>query len=411
MLKKSVFIISPHFPPSSLPPAQRTRLIVKHLDKFNWYAYIFTVSQEKREEQSDEWMVSLLGENFTSMEVGCFNPRITRKFGIGDLGLRMILFLIFPLIREIKKQKPNLIYYPVPPWYILLIAPLVKKITGVKYVIDFIDPWVHEGTQKGLKAHFSMAIARFFEGYVTKNSSGIVAVSQGIIDDLYKRHPRLEAIPSLALPYGVEVSDFSNVRLDVDTMNQQITGRYIGAISEPMKPIARTFIQAIKDSLIEIQIEFIGTSYASDQLATPILNDYITKDNSSQIKEYPNRKTYREALELTMNCDFLLLIGDTTKYYAASKLMGLIASKKPFLAIVHEGSFPGVFLKDNHHPYLVTYNDEINFEMLEQEIIAALKNLLLSYKQYAPLNTMSTEFQKFSARGMTEKLTTFLNYL
>jgi hypothetical protein len=408
---EKIFIVSPHFPPSSLPPSQRTRIIVKHLDTFNWYPFIFTVSQEKREELSDEWMVTLLGENFTSIEVGCFDPKITRKFGIGDLGLRMILFLIFPLIRKIKKEKPNLIYYPVPPWYILLIAPLVKKITGVKYVIDFIDPWVHKGTPTGLKARFSMAIARFFEGYVTKNSSGIVAVSQGIIDDLNKRHPHLEAIPSLALPYGVEVSDFSNVKLNVDPLHHQIIGRYIGAISEPMKPIARTFIQAIKDSTIEIQIEFIGTSYASDQLATPILNDYISKDISNQIKEYPNRKTYREALELTMNSDFLLLIGDTTKYYAASKLMGLIASKKPFFAIVHEESFPGVFLKENHHPYLVTYNDEINFEMLELEIIAALKNLLLSYKQYAPLNTMSSEFQKFSARGMTEKLTTFLNNL
>jgi hypothetical protein len=312
----------------------------------------------------------------------------------------MILFLIFPLIRKIQQQEPNLIYYPVPPWYILLIAPLVKKITGVKYVIDFIDPWVHKGAPKGLKARFSMAIARFFEGYVTRNSSGIVAVSQGIIDDLYQRHPRLEAIPSLALPYGVEVSDFSNVKLNIDALHHQITGRYIGAISEPMKLIAATFIKAIKDSLTEIQIEFIGTSYASDQLATPSLNEYITKDISHQIREYPNRKTYK---------DFLLLLGDTTKYYAASKLMGLIASKKPFIAIVHEGSFPGVFLKENQHPYLVTYTDELNFDILAQEIIAALKNLLNSYKQYSPLNTMSSEFQKFSAQGMTDKLTNFLN--
>ncbi len=406
---EKIFIVSPHFPPSSLPPSQRTRLIVKHLDTFNWYPFIFTVSQEKREELSDEWMVTLIGENFTSIEVGCFDPKITRKFGIGDLGLRMILFLIFPLIRKIKKEKPNLIYYPVPPWYILLIAPLVKKITSVKYVIDFIDPWVHNGTPTGLKARFSMAIARFFEGYVTKNSSGIVAVSQGIIDDLNKRHPHLEAIPSLALPYGVEVSDFSNVKLNVDPLHHQIIGRYIGAISEPMKPIASSFIQALKDSSLKIQIEFIGTSYASDQLATPTLNDYISKDISHQIIEYPNRKTYKEALELTMNSDFLLLLGDTTKYYAASKLMGLIASKKPFIAIVHEASFPGVFLKENQHPYLVTYTDEFNFDILAQEIIAALKNLLNSYKQYSPLNTMSSEFQKFSAQAMTDKLTNFLN--
>lgn len=183
---KKIFIVSPHFPPSSLPPAQRTRLIVKYLDKFNWYPYIFTVSQEKREELSDEWMVTLLGENFTSIEVGCFNPRITRKFGIGDLGLRMIPFLIFPLMRKINKQNPDFIYYPVPPWYILLIAPIVKKMTGVNYVIDFIDPWVHKSETNGLKYRLSQAIARFFEGYVTKHSSGIIAVSQGIIDDIKK---------------------------------------------------------------------------------------------------------------------------------------------------------------------------------------------------------------------------------
>ena len=54
----------------------------------------------------------------------------------------------------------------------------------------------------------------------------------------------------------------------------------------------------------------------------------------------------------------LLLIGDTTPYYAASKMMGLVASGKPFFAWVHADSFPAEFLEELQYPHRLFFQTE-----------------------------------------------------
>jgi hypothetical protein len=124
-------------------------------------------------------------------ELKCLDQRKTRKFKIGDLGLRMLPFLITKLIKDCKKKKADFILYPVPPWYILIAAPIVKWFTKVPYGIDFIDPWVHEelAVNRSFKYKASQFIARTLEKWVCKNASIIFSVSEGINNNLKKRHP------------------------------------------------------------------------------------------------------------------------------------------------------------------------------------------------------------------------------
>ena len=109
---------------------------MKNCKKFGFYPHAYTVNSYYREETTDEWMNELLGSDYTVSQLKCLDQRKTRKFGIGDLGLRMLPFLIFTLIKDCKKKKPDFILYPVPPWYILIAAPIVKWFTKVPYGID-----------------------------------------------------------------------------------------------------------------------------------------------------------------------------------------------------------------------------------------------------------------------------------
>ena len=91
----------------------------------------------------------------------------SRRYGIGDLGLRMLPSLYRSMKKEIKKQRPDFILYPVPPWYILWIAPLIKRRSGVPYAIDFIDPWVRTLKNENIKSYLSQVIARISRKLIT----------------------------------------------------------------------------------------------------------------------------------------------------------------------------------------------------------------------------------------------------
>ena len=407
---KNLFIVAPHFPPSSAPPSQRVRLLVKHCSSFGFFPTVFTVAPKYREEIEDAWMYTLLGNDFEEIRVGCLDQRKTRRFGIGDLSLRMIPSLFFALKKEAKNKKPAFILYPVPPWYILVIAPVIKKMTGVKYGIDFIDPWVHEtaGAHRGIKHRISQTIARRLEGWVTKNAAVIFSVSEGINDNLRKRHPKLSAIPMYAVPYGAEPDDFSGfINNTTGNQNGQILIRYIGAVWNDCYPVLDGLMPALAAVHNEqaLKLEFYGTSYAGEGLAKNQLDTWINRhDMQTYTCEACLRVTYKQAVELTMQADILFLMGGMQPYYAASKLMGLIVCGKPFIAFVHKDSFPATFLKKLDYQYLVTYSgEEAELPVKKTE---ELKNMFLKLIQqkdsYMPLDTEHPLIKENTAAGMTK---------
>lgn len=405
-----IIIVAPYFPPSALPPAHRVKLLVQHLHEYNFKATVVTVDQRYREDVGDDWLAGLLNDKFEKIEIKCLNQKNTRRFGIGDLGLRMLPFLFRKLVQLGRKKKYAFVLYPVPPWYILLIAPVIKKITGMKYGIDFIDPWVHEVADKGrgFKHRFSQSIARRLEGWVTKNADIIFSVSEGINENLRIRHPELSAKPMYAVPYGAEASDFSAFRNETSTNSQgKLLIRYIGALWNDCYPVLDGLMPAIAavNNTIPLQLEFYGTSYAGKGLAKPTLDKWISNCYmEAYTSEQCLRVSYKESMQLTMSADILFLIGGMQPYYAASKLMGLVVSGKPFVAFLHKDSFPAVFLQKLNYQYMVTYSvNENDWPVNKTE---ELKNMFLNIIKdkdiFKPLDINHPLIKENTAAGMTE---------
>lgn len=403
---KKIFIISPHFPPSALPPSQRVRLLVKHFRKFDVLPVIFTVKPRYREELEDEWMTELLGNDFELHFVKCFDFRKTRKFGFGDLGLRMLPFLLFKLLKEIKKQNPDFILYPVPPWNLLIIAPFLKLITGVKYAVDYIDPWVVKDKNKNFKQRFSQFVARSFEKSVLKNASLVFSVSEGINSQLLLDYPFIKSEQLVSVPYGGEVTDYTYFKPNIRYSPNEFLIRYIGGIGPDMIEVAEVVMASLKnlEEKIEFKAEFIGTSYAANNLAKSVLREFIKKyELSNKILDQPIRVSYKEAVQMSMQADCLILFGGMKTYYAASKLMGMLLSGIPFIAFVHEESFPAHFLKKISFSHLVTYSGNAgnlpmdNLENLTSKWLHLLNNL----NDFNKIDLESTELKQYTAEAMT----------
>lgn len=409
---KKILIIAPHFPPSALPPSQRVRLLVRNSKKFGFYPHVYTVNPYYREETEDKWMIELLGNDYTVTELKCLDQRKTRKFKIGDLGLRMLPFITRKLIKDCKATKTDFILYPVPPWYILIAAPIIKWFTKVPYGIDFIDPWVHEdiASNKSLKYKASQFIARRLEKWVCKNASIIFSVSEGINQNLKKRHPILEKIPMFAVPYGAEEFDFDSLSKQLlFTENKVFTIRYIGAIWGDCYAVLDGLMPALAKwhQQVNFNLEMYGTTYAGDGLAKPQMNKWFDACAMNDFSiEKPLRVTYKQAVELTLTADMLFLVGGMQPYYAASKLMGLIVSKKPFIAFVHKDSFPAKFLKEINYTYVVTYSSEENdLPINKQSSLIETFNLLyqnITTNQFQHIPINHPLVLENTAEGMTK---------
>jgi hypothetical protein len=401
---KTIFIAAPHFPPSAMPPSQRVRLLVRHLHEFGWSPVIFTVDQYYREDTADPWMTEIAGNAFEKREVSAWDQRKTRKFGLGDLGIRMFFGLYRSMRKQAVNEKPALILYPVPPWYIMVMAPFIKRATGIPYAIDFIDPWVYQSNQKNVKSVLSSWVAKLLEGPVVKKSSAIFAVSKGILDDLKKRYPALSAIPMIAIPYGVEVSDYDAIQVQKKE-DAGIVIRYTGAISEKMLVVVDCLLKALKEvhKILPVRVIFTGTSYAGAGLTKPVLAGLIEKNGVGDfVTENPGRVGYREALEINKGADMQLLIGDTTPYYAASKMMGLVASGRPFFGWVHEESFPAKFLKELNYPDRLFFRtEELDTEKKVKELAEALLFSLQNRERFVPVSLANPVFNQYTAKAMT----------
>jgi hypothetical protein len=407
---KTIIIVAPHFPPSALPPAQRVRLLVKHLRDFGYEPLILTVRQACREEAADPWMTELAGDRFRLVELPALPQKWTRRLGIGDLGLRFLPFLLPALLRTARRERPAFILYPVPPWYVLLPAPIVRALTGVPYGIDFIDPWYYDQppeilARQGAKQRASLEIARMCEKWVVRHAALVFAVSEGINDDLKKRHPELAGIPMKAIPYGAEPGDFALPSPGERTGDRRIV-RYIGAVWEDAYPVLDPLFAALAAVAPEerLRIEFYGTSYAGAGLERPQLGRWRERHRlDGCLEESPRRVPYRAAVELTLGADLLLLFGGVKPYYAASKLMGLIASRRPFAAFLHRDSFPAQFLRGISCPYLVEYGDDITAD--PGKYVPPLVNLLreaLDGGAFRPVSLEDPRVREHTASGMTK---------
>jgi hypothetical protein len=230
-------------------------------------------------------------------------------------------------------------------------------------VVDYVDPWrVAQG--RGVKSRLAAWLAARTEGWCLAAVSGLFAVSERIIADVVERFPKLAKLPAGSAAYGFEATDMALVErgmvaktiplvADVSLAGGHRRIRYIGSISDSQRPVLAALLDALvalkaRDPVAaaRVRIDLIGTTYAPPPRATPRASALIAERGlGDQVTEQPARVPYFEALSLMASADANLVLGDLTAYYAASKLMPLIAARRPVVALLHANSEPAALLQ------------------------------------------------------------------
>jgi len=422
MDKKKVLIISPHFPPSNLAAVHRTRLFVQHLPSLGWEPIVLTVHEDFYEEQLDWNLNKLIPVNLRVEKSKAFP--VTKPRTIGDIGLRGFFQLYRNAKELIKKDKIDFLYIPIPSFYAALLGRWLHASTGVKYGIDYIDPWVHHSQfgDKIFSRHWvSEKIANFLEPIAVKDASLITGVAEGYYKGVQERNPHLlkQAIFA-AMPYGGEESDHEKVK-DLDAKPYIFTPKqdkiqmvYAGAmLPKAYEPLEAVF-EAIRSDIEKfrnVEFYFIGTGKSPNDPdgfnIKPIAEKYGLWQTI--VFEHPQRIPYLDVLIHLENADGVFILGSTEPHYTPSKVYQGVLSGKYIFSILHQASTAVKVIKESKAGIVLSFDGERGINTIREGFSDLFTNYLERLRSFDPSAVNKYAFEEYSAKAVTAILANSFN--
>lgn len=424
-MTKHVIVVSADFPPSGYPPALRTKLFCQHLEEFGWKPTVVTVREEDYEWPVDPENKHLLSSTLRVVRVRAVPVRLTRRIGIGDLGLRSLWPLYLKVKQLCQDEAVDLLFISIPPYFPAIIGRLIYEKFKIPYVIDYIDPWgrasngsVFSG-RSSKKAMLSHALSLLLEPFALRHVSHLVGVSKGTTDLVVTRYPWLNRVEATEIPYGGEPADFDYLRHHgrKNKFFVQDDGffhiSYVGRGGDDLAPGFTALFRAVKKGLEEgiefftrLRFHFIGTSYDSRGNGRCLISGLASDCGLNGIvKEEPHRVPYLDALQILLDSQALLAIGSAAPHYTASKIFPYLLAQKPLLALFHEASNVVQILGELKVGKLITFSSVRPPENEIKSIYEWLK--ALGTPATSPSAAVdSGEFEGYSARAMAGRLAT-----
>lgn len=417
---KSLLIISPHFPPINGADMHRVRQSIGYFEQFGYIPTVVCVEPSKVETQKDMLLLKTIPENIAIIKVNAFSVSITRKFGLGALALRSIIFYFLKVNQLLKTKKIDLIYFSTTAFPVLVLGRYWKWKFGVPYIIDMQDPWHSDyyknkpKNEQPAKYWFSYRLNKFLEPIAMKNVNGIVSVSAGYCEMLQNRYANIKPKMCTVIPFGAFEKDYEHIKTNNIKIDKTII-RYIGRGGADMKIALQIIFSAFKIGLLKyeklfssIKIEFIGTSYAHTNGQKTIEPLAIEMGLQDYVEEYPERISYFDTLQKLNDADILIMPGSDDINYTASKLYPYILSKKPILAVFsNTSSVIQIIEATNAGEYVSFDSKNLQINQLANELVEKWKKMLEKIP-YTP-DTNWVAFEPYTAKEMTRKQAAFFD--
>jgi hypothetical protein len=418
---KNILIISPHFPPSNLAAVHRSRLFAQHLPSFGWNPIVLAVHENYYEEKLDLNLQKLLPDGLRVEKVKAL--AVTRPRLIGDIGLRAFFQLYRRAKKIIQEEKIDFLYIPIPSFYVALLGRMLHESTGVRYGIDYIDPWVHSfaGSEKILSRHwFATKLSGLLEPIAVKKSALITGVAEGYYKGVQERNPELMRTAVFgAMPYGAEATDHRIVKkLGIqpylfENKSEKLQLVYAGAmLPKAYEPLEQVF-KAIADErehFKDIEIHFIGSGKIANDPNSHNVKPLAEKYGlwETIVFEYPQRIPYFDVLIHLEAADGVFIIGSTERHYTPSKVYQGVLSGKPILAVLHNDSSACEVVNQTKAGIVIGFDGTDGLESIYKRFKLELNKFRTFVTQFTPVSTDNPTFQEYSANSITKTLSVLL---
>jgi len=418
---KRILILYPHFPPSNLAGVHRPRLFANHLKEFGWEPVILNVHEDYYEETPDLNLVKLLPKALRIEKVNAFKNSKPRL--IGDIGLRAFFQLYKRAKQLIKIEGFDFLYIPIPSFYGALLGRWLNNSTGIKYGIDYIDPWVHDfpGSKQLFSRHwFASKLAGMLEPVAVKKATLITGVAAGYYEPVLERNPHLKIQAVVgAMPYGGEKADHEMLKeLDIHPYlfkkNGKIQMIYAGAMMpksyQPLEAIFKS-INANRELFSIVEFHFIGTGKLANDAESYNIKSIAEQYGlwQSIVFEYPKRIPYLDVLVHLNMATAVFILGSTEPHYTPSKTYQAVLSEKPLLAVLHKESTAVKVIFDSGAGLVLDFNGENDIDKIEKEFASFFEEAKRFIQSFNPEMINKESFEQYSAEAITMQLAFLLD--
>jgi glycosyltransferase involved in cell wall biosynthesis len=292
----------------------------------------------------------------------------------------------------IRSEKFDVMVTSGPPHSTHLIGKRIQKVTGIRWIADFRDPWTDIYYYKELyHSGFASRIDSRMEKSVLINADKIITVSQEVGKLLLRKIPGTSGKIAV-IPNGYDETDFKDTAI---LQNDCFTIVYTGTISMGYR--IDKFIEAVStlpDKVKKsIKIRFVGN------VPDEIINQFHQK-NLDMMVEILGYVPHEQAVSQMLSASLLLLaIPDApdNKGIVTGKFFEYLAAKRPILAIGPLGGDVELMLEDCKAGKMFTYGDTENMQLYLLEIFEQV--------QGGTYLNQTTGTEKYTRRNLTRELT------
>ncbi len=421
---RNILIITYYWPPSGGAGVQRWLKFSKYLPEFGCTPIILTVDEKQASyAQLDHSLMQEISPDLRVYKTHTFEPynlyrKLSSKKEIPYGGfsnqkkvtafekfsrwIRGNIFIPDPrkgwnkyalkkAIELIESEKIEVVVTSGPPHSTHLIGEKIKKITGVRWIADFRDPWTDIYYYKEL---YHSGIATWFDKILEKrvlsNADKIITVSEEVGKLLLKKIPN-ESEKIVVIPNGYDEADFKNAR---PLENEFFTITYTGTIS--MSYRIESFVEAVyllpKEVKTKIKIRFVGN------VPDEILQLFKLKNIDSMV-EVLGYIPHDQAISQMLSASVLLMaIPDSpdNKGIVTGKFFEYLAAKRPILAIGPQGGDVDILIQKCQGGKLFSYDDK---EKMLQYILDIYEKI-----QNGTFLSETTGAEMFTRRNLTASL-------
>jgi len=422
---KKVLIITYYWPPSGGSGVQRWLKHTKYLSDFGWQPIVFT-PENPSFEVKDESLVADIPKEIEVIKLPIWEPYqvvdklkpksnqqtdLVKKdkpslFNKLMLWVRGNFFIPDPrkfwvkpavsILKDIiSTNEIDMIITTGPPHSMHLIGERLKKLTGVKWVADFRDPWTDwELFDNFYLSQFAKAKHKKLEKKVLRNADAVVTVSKNYADGLRKIGDREVKV----ITNGFDKAEFD--KIDAFKPDQFVI-RHIGVVDELRDP--RPVLQALKKLVdqgdMDIRFEFVGNinqTLKAEVTEDPVLNKVV---------DFRPYVPHSEVISLFKSSAVLLLVLANSKNAIGNipgKLFEYLAARRPILVVGNTKGDSAKIVKDTNAGLAV-----------ERDDIEAIKGAIIKLKADFELGGQLAEgdISAFERRNLTSQLVEVLNAL
>jgi glycosyltransferase involved in cell wall biosynthesis len=424
---RRVLMVSPHFPPDTSAGTHRVRLFAPYLPEFGWEPTVVSVDPSSYEGRLDPDLAGLVPASVRVVRTPAWSAAVTRRIGIGDLGLRAFAGLRRTCEYLMATERFDVVFITIYPTYPAMLGPMLKRRHGASFVLDYQDPWVSRwGLDVGpgpngrpdLRSRITRAVAERIEPTVVRAADALTAVSARTYEDVLARVPDARPRACAAIPLGFDERDLEALQRApranswFDERDGLVHVCYVGTVLPKGFDVLRAVLAALarlRDrsprSYARLRIHFVGTSNqrmpSAEARVLPAAREAGVDDI---VTEVPPRLDYLDALTVQTRADALLLLGSSERHYTPSKVFPAILARRPIVAFYHRASSVVEVLR---HPSLAarvfTFDEENPLDTRIDDIAKAFADLIEAPSP-VPGVWNGDGLQAWSARALTGRL-------